>query len=167
MQAIIKSQGDMLAIQTPFNRDFINNLKKEIPHTDREWDSSSKSWLVDPLHEKKVVEITGRYFDIIDGRQKSTAEIEDAQIESEIARIKTNQEYILANQDRIEQIIEDLSYKIGRYSYGSKSTVRYGLAQDRALLQHSLSNAKQPVEELAELQVRGLAAAVRYLQENG
>ena len=54
----------------------------------------------------------------------------------------------------ISAIIDGLDETIKGYSYTSKSAVKYDLAQDRALLAHALRNAEQPLESLAEVQVR-------------
>jgi hypothetical protein len=162
-QAIINQQGNEVAIQTSYDADFVSELKAKINYTDRRWDGASKSWIVIEAEADKVIEIASRFFDVIDARGKSGTEVEAAQIEAEIAQIKANQQYILEHEARIVEIIDALTGKIERFSHRSKSNIRYSLAQDRALLQHSLDNAHAPVEQLTELQVKGLAAAVRLL----
>jgi hypothetical protein len=163
LKAVISQNNEMIALQTPYNRDFVNDLKAEIHYTERQWDATNKYWWVVKAQENKALEIAARYFEIIDGRNKSVDEIEDAQIEGEIAQIIANQEEILKNKEYIQEIIERLSQAINRYSYGSKSAIKYALAKDRALLDHSLSNACIPVEQLTELQVRGMVAALRLI----
>jgi len=169
--AIISQQNEWVALQTPYDRDFVDALKSAVAYTDRKWNATEKVWLVTEIEASKAIEIASRFFDVQDQRGKNTQQVakmeaaaEEKALEAEIEQIKANQTYILESEERIEGIIEDLSGRISRYSFRSKSNVRYGLAQDRALLQHSLDNARIPVERLTELQVRGLVAAVRYLK---
>lgn len=166
MNAVIKDAPDGIDLATPYDRDFVNDLKAEIHYSERQWNRENKCWWVAEAVIEEAIEITGRHFEIIDARGKGEDEVEESQIEAEIAEIAENQKRILENKGRIEAEILDLSTKIARYSFRSKSSVKAGLARDRALLQHSLDNAAMPTEELAELQVRGLAAARRYLREN-
>lgn len=166
MNAVIKDAPDGIDLATPYDRDFVNDLKAEIHYSERQWNRDSKCWWVSEAVVEEAIEITARHFTIVDARGKGEDEVEEDQIEAEIAEIAENQKAILGNKERIEAEIEDLGTRIARYSFRSKSSVKAGLARDQALLQHSLRNAAMPTEELAELQVRGLAAARRYLREN-
>jgi hypothetical protein len=161
-QAIISEDKGRIVLQTPFSRDFVDELKQK--SDTRKWDATKKVWTVDATEADLAIEIAGRYFEVLDARDKSTDEIEEAQIDAEIAKIKSNQAYIQERADFIKRVIEELSNQISRYSFQSKSQNRYAMAQDRALLQHALYNAGIPVENMAEMQVRGLAAAVRLLE---
>lgn len=161
-KAIITEQSDKVALQTPYNQDFVSDLKSEI--ADRQWDRNNKVWLVANDEADKAIEITKRYFEVIDGCGKSDEDMEDAQIEAEIVQIKANQAAILEQEDYIEEIVGKLDTAIARYSFRSKSHIKGAMARDRALLEHSLSNARLPVEQLTELHVRGMAAALRLIE---
>lgn len=163
-QATIVKQNEMIALRTPYDRDFVDALKSEIHYTDRKWDRDDKVWLVSESEADKAIEIMARYFEVVDGRGKSADEVEEAQIEAEIAQIKANQAAILEQQEYIEATIGKLDVAIDRYSFRSKSYVKGAMARDRALLEHSLSNARLPVERLTELHVRGMAAALRLIK---
>jgi hypothetical protein len=163
-QAIISKQDRMIAFQTPYNRDFVDELKNKIHYTERQWDRDNKVWLVTEAEADKALEITARYFEVVDGRGKSADEVEEAQIEAEIAQIKANQAAILEQQEYIEEIIDRLDTAIDRYSFRSKSAIKGAMARDRALLQHSLDNTKLPLERLTELHIRGMAAALRLIK---
>lgn len=162
-QAIISKQSEMVALQTPYDRGFVDALKSEI--SNRRWDRDNKVWLIAENEAEKAIEIAARYFEVIDGHDKSADEMEEAQIEAEIAQIKANQAAILESENYIEGIIEKLDAAIDRYSFRSKSSVKGAMARDRALLEHSLNNARLPVERLTELHVRGMAAALRLIEE--
>jgi len=164
-QAIIRNQNEGAAVQPPYDFQFLADLKAAVPAEARKWDGANKVWLIQPAYAEAAIKIASQYFSIVDGRNKSASEIEEAQIDAEIAAIQANQAFILKNEARIDEIIRDLDGKIARYSFRSTSSVKGGLCRDRALLAHSLDNARLRVESLAELQVRGLAAAVRYLNE--
>jgi hypothetical protein len=161
-QAIITKQDEMVAFQTPYDRDFVDAFKGEI--SDRRWDRDNKVWLVAEAEADKALEVAARYFEVVDGRDKGEDEIEEAQLEAEIAQIKANQAAILEKKAYIEEIIERLDTAISRYSFNSKSAIKGGMARDRALLQHSLDNAELPLERLTELHVRGMAATLRRIE---
>lgn len=163
-QAIISKQDEMIVLQTPYDPDFVDELKSEIHYTNRKWDCEAKVWLITEAEADKALEITARYFEVIDGRGKSTDEVEEAQIEAEIAQIKDNQAAILERQEYIEGIIAKLDVAISRFSFRSKSSIKGAMARDRALLVHSLDNAELPLERLTELHVRGIAAALRLIE---
>lgn len=163
-QAIITKQGEKIALQSPYDGDFVAELKDAVPYTDRRWDRDNKVWLVAEAEADKAIEITAKYFEVVDGRGKSADEMEEAQLEAEIAQIKDNQVAILEHKDYIEEIIGKLDVAISRYSFRSKSSVKGAMARDRALLQHSLNNAELPLERLTELHVRGMVAALRLIK---
>lgn len=164
MPAMISQIGNQIAIQGPYDADFVRELKNSIPYTARKWDGTKKAWLVDLDQEQVALSVTSKYYEILDTRKLSTTQIEDAKLADEISRIKANQEYILKNEKWINDRIDSFSCEISRYSMRSVSSIKHGKAMDRALLQHALDNARIPVEKLTELQVRGLAAACRYLE---
>jgi len=169
---ITQANEHQIAIDTPYNPEWLDEFKSVIHYTNRKWGGKDTGWLVDNGLAGKALEITAKHFTIQDRRGKDEDEIikmsdtvEDATLEAEIAQIQANQAYIKEHTGTIEQIIHDLDVVIARYSYRSKSRVKGAYAQDRALLAHSLTNANQPLESLVEVQVRGLAAAVRLLQK--
>lgn len=163
-QASISKKDEMIALQTPYNQGFVSDLKDAIPYTERRWDRDNRVWLVAEAEADKAIEIAARYFEVVDGRGKNTSEIEEAQLEAEIAQIKINQTAILEQEDHIEEIVGKLDAAIDRYSFRSKSSIKGAMARDRALLEHSLNNARLPIERLTELHVRGMAAALRLIE---
>lgn len=162
--AIIASKNNQVSLQTPYDPQFLTALKSEIDYQARKWDREEKVWLVDETEAEKAIEITKRFFSVQDLRGKSESEAEEAALDAEIAKIEADQQYILDSKERIDEILAALDTAIGRYSFSSKSSIKGRMCRDRALLRHSLDNAKTPVEKLVELQVRGLAAAVRLLE---
>lgn len=163
-QATIRQEGQQVAFDTPFDRDFLARFKNVIPWQERKWDGSAKVWLISESQVEAAIELARKYFDVVDARGMTEMQAEDAQIEAELAQIIDSQEYIKERRDQIVNIISHLSEIIGGFSFSSKSRIKSAFAQDRALLEHSLDNAEIPVERLTELQVRGLAAARRLLE---
>ena len=159
---------EQIAIESPYNPDFVAALKTEIPWNSRTWAGKGAGWLVTNAEAGAAVEVASRHFDqVLDIRDgMSEDDVEEAKLAAEIVVIEANQRYILESKERIEGIIEELDAIIARYSFQSKSRIKGAYAKDRALLRHSLANARLPLDELTELHVRGLAAAVRYLESN-
>ena len=152
MNATIEKTATQIILKTSYNREFVDALKSEIPYTERKWDSYHKVWGVSLDYAERAEKIFNCFFGT-----------EDA-LDAEIEQIQANQAYILKSQTSIEEIINALDTAISGYSYRSKSSIKGRMCRDRALLQHSLRNAEIPVERLVELQVRGLAAAVKLLK---
>lgn len=160
---IIPAANDKIQIKSPYNADFVAALKDEIPANSRSWNGMQKVWEIEAAEAEAAVEIASRFYQILDRRTMNSAAIDDAKIDAELANIQTNQEFIRTHTAAVEQIIDALEQAVKGYSYTSKSSVKYSIATDAALLRHSLSNATQPAAELVEIQVRGLAAARRLL----
>lgn len=170
MIATIRQHNEnQIAIDTPYSSDFVSELKSTIHYTERKWAGKGTGWLVSNSFADEAMAITRRHFEtVVDARDNNISEtdIEDARIEAEIEAIGQNQEFILDNEDWIQEAIEALDSSIARYSMHSKSRIKARKARDRALLFHSLNNAQMPVERLTELHVKGLAAAVRLIKNS-
>ena len=164
---IIPLADGRIAIGSPYNAEFVAALKSEIPANSRQWDGSKKVWVIEEAEANAATSVTARFYTLYDRRTLSAGAVEDAKIEAEISEIVANQKAVLAATDWIEAKITELNAIISRYSFRSHSAVKSAYAQDRALLRHALTNAALPVEKLAEVQVRGLAAAVRYIENGG
>ena len=164
--AIITSAGKQIRFKTPFNPQFLAEFKSAVDWRARKWNKADKIWLVDENEADQAVEVAARFFTIQDMRGKTAEEAEDAALEAEIAQIEANRQYILDNSEYIEEMIAALDNAIEGYSFRSKSGVKGRMARNSALLWHSLRNAKMPLEQLTELEVRGLGAAVRLLETN-
>lgn len=54
--------GDSLAVITPYNREFVDALKRCIPYDDRRWDGANKRWLVASTRADQVVALVERYY---------------------------------------------------------------------------------------------------------
>ena len=164
--AIITSAGKQIGFKAPFNPQFLTEFKSAVDWRARKWDKADKVWLVDENEADQAIEVAARFFTIQDMRGKTAEEAEDAALEAEIAQIEANRQYILDNAEHIKEVIAALEDAVSRYSFQSKSGVKGRMARDKALLWHTLRNAKMPLEQLTELEVRGLGAAVRLLETN-
>lgn len=164
-QAIIKNSGnDRIAIESPYDADFVRDLKAGT--ASRKWDAAAKVWTVTADEAQAAGDIAGKYFQVVDARRMSRAEVEDARLAAEIEKIRADQRYILEQRAWLEEAIEALDADIKRYSYRSRSAVKARKAHDRALFRHALDYAEMPVEHLTEMQVRSLAAARRVATNN-
>ena len=164
--AIITSVNGKVGFQTPFDPQFLAELKTAIDWRDRDWIGADKTWLVKEAEANKAIAVAARFFTIQDMRGKTVEEAEDAALEAQIVQIEANRQYILNNAEYIEEVIAALEDAVSGYSFRSKSGIKGRMARNSALLWHSLRNAKMPLEQLTELEVRGLGAAVRLLETN-
>lgn len=92
---------------------------------------------------------------------------EDGLLEAEIADIQRVQQRLLELQSQIEARMSSLSGEIKRYSFRSKSRIRASLVQEYGRLDHALADAKLPVEQLTEPQIKTMYAALRDMEREG
>jgi hypothetical protein len=52
-----------LKVTTPYNSDFVDDLKNEIPSQYREWVQIIKAWLVDPHYQPDLEALCKKHFD--------------------------------------------------------------------------------------------------------
>lgn len=160
-------KGEWIAIVTQFNREFVDDLKDAVSPEWRQWGGKQDGWIIAPAGIASAIQVARKHFpDILDTREMSGQDVDDAQLEAEIAEIKANQAYLLGSEDWIWEAIAALDSAMSDYSPRSHSRVKSRMARDAALLRHSLENARLPLEALTELHVRGLAAACRLAREN-
>lgn len=137
---------------------------KEIKRLEgRRWDAASKAWFVPSASKAEAVEILSKFFEVVDAEKVGESGVKLAKLNAMINEIIENQKYILSHKERIEELIAEKDAQVRGYSYRSTSRVKAALAADSALLWHALENATLDPSRMTELQVRGLAAAVRYL----
>lgn len=162
--SIEQQNDDFIRIGFPFNEEAKDALKDAVEYKFRKFDWASKSWIVENSWADKAIEAIAPYGEIADERKGD--DVEEMKVISEIAEIKKNQQYIIENKKRVTRLEKELSDLVASYSFRSKSRVKAGYARNAALLRHSVHNAEVAIDEITEVQVRGLAAAVRYLEEN-
>lgn len=51
-----------IAIKTPYDPGFVNELKSAIPYTDRRWKGENKVWIVTPSHGATLQNLCNKYF---------------------------------------------------------------------------------------------------------
>jgi len=158
--AIITQKDQAIAIQTPYDADFVAALKSGIDWQARKWDQESKCWLVSAALAEKSIAIAAQFFDVQDHRGRSEAEIAAV----EVAGVKDNQRFIIEHEEWIDEAIDGLNLEIGRRSLTSKSPgkARY----ERSLLKRSLKDARRPMGRMTDLRKRKLAEAVRLVRSN-
>jgi len=65
--AILKSdRANWLKVITPFNRDFIDELKVIVPSSERNWNPGDKCWLVRDTYLVELAELCNRCFDEVE-----------------------------------------------------------------------------------------------------
>jgi len=60
----IVNAGSAVKVKTPYNPDFIGELKGAIPHGSRKWDVIEKVWIVDIGFKSQVREIVAKHFPV-------------------------------------------------------------------------------------------------------
>lgn len=63
MRAVLLREGARVRLFTPFCREFVDELKQEVPYYAKTFDGESKNWIVDGEYEETVVEVASRYFE--------------------------------------------------------------------------------------------------------
>jgi hypothetical protein len=58
----LKPHPEGISVNTPFNRNFVYDLKESIPSHERKWDGVAKLWIVHPKHGQTVQKLILRYF---------------------------------------------------------------------------------------------------------
>ncbi len=64
--AIVIIEPDFLVLHTPYQKDFVENLKLNVPWTLRSWDGTAKVWKVDPLFTDYVINLCEMHFGDVD-----------------------------------------------------------------------------------------------------
>jgi hypothetical protein len=139
-------------------------LKDEIPYEDRRWDRERKAWVVSAAQAEKAIEITARFYQIVDGRQMDAGDVEATKIDAELEQIRADQALVLENEAYLQEKIEKLDAEVDAFSPRSKSLVKYNKAADSRLYYHAIQNARTPAEQLTELQIKSLAKVARMLR---
>lgn len=119
----------------------------------RRWDGDRKLWAL-PITLEEAKEALSEYQILGD---------EDELIEAEIAEIKKFQAWILEDEPAIRAEIKKISVEVSRYSFHSRSRIKSGLATDEACLRHALGSARMPIEQLTEIQIRGMKKACELM----
>jgi len=53
-----------VCIRTPYNADFINELKEKIPKQHRKWDAELKLWRIGPHYLEDIILVGKKYFKV-------------------------------------------------------------------------------------------------------
>ena len=59
------ANGDLL-IEAPYNTDFIDNLKHDIPWQYRKWDPDALTWLIDKEYTDLAYDLCHDHFEFVD-----------------------------------------------------------------------------------------------------
>ena len=64
---ILRSDNqDWLKLITPYNADFVNELKSTILPPHRQWDPDGKFWKVNEIYLEELIPILKKYYDIVE-----------------------------------------------------------------------------------------------------
>ena len=58
----ISLESNMLVLKSPYDPDFVDELKAKIPNSDRKWDKARKVWIVAPIHKTLLRKIILDHF---------------------------------------------------------------------------------------------------------
>lgn len=58
----LTADSGAIAVRTPYDPGFVNELKSTIPYTDRRWKGESKQWIVTPSHGATLQNLCNKYF---------------------------------------------------------------------------------------------------------
>jgi hypothetical protein len=72
--AVLKRlSGDRLELRTPYDEDFVDDLKTTIPRSARHWDSDKKVWIVLAEYRESLLAVLEEYFRVVDTDSKGRA----------------------------------------------------------------------------------------------
>jgi hypothetical protein len=54
--------GSSIAVETPFDRDFVDSLKAIVPYSDRKWDTKQKLWLISDAYGQAIANLIHGHF---------------------------------------------------------------------------------------------------------
>ena len=60
----LEVQGQHLALHSPYNAEFVADLKSALPYNSRKWDGTQKVWLIDPAEWRKVRDLILQHYAI-------------------------------------------------------------------------------------------------------
>ena len=83
--------GGTVAFNTPYNRDFVNDLKNNIASGMRKWNPSKKQWEVAPEAADTARDIASQYFHVADGTKLNASQIKQVKQSVRTTRIKNTQ----------------------------------------------------------------------------
>lgn len=88
----LEVQGARLALYSPYNQQFVADLKAEVPYTARKWDAQQKAWLIDPAQGARVRDLILAHY----GVNVAVPAIQAAKPETRLLEIR----YIGSAKDR-------------------------------------------------------------------
>lgn len=62
--ATLWAESGWIHIRSPYNADYVSDIKTEIDRSMRKWNPDSKTWSVDVSALEKLIEISERYFTV-------------------------------------------------------------------------------------------------------
>jgi hypothetical protein len=158
-----KNKGGGTTFETPYNRDFVDDLKNNIAYSMRQWNPSKKRWVVAPEAADVARDIASQYFHVADGTKLNASQIKQVKQAVRTTRIKSTQKKLRQNVDRIESKIADLDEVISGYSYSSRSRRKADAIRRRAMFQYTLRDLSMKHEDMEDIQMRGMAKAAEEL----
>src|ERR1035437_4049255 len=69
--AYLSRAGDRIAVTSPYNADFVAQLKAGTKS--RRWNPEKKVWTVDVSEEQKLLEIVGQFYQVVEGGEPPAA----------------------------------------------------------------------------------------------
>lgn len=63
--ASLTPAGGSLAVNTPFDRAFVDEFKQRVPYAARRWNAATKQWLIDPSYASLVANLISQHFHVV------------------------------------------------------------------------------------------------------
>jgi len=165
---VIGTKRGRLHLVTPYNAEFVSDLKSNVVASKRTWDSERRRWLVDPSERKTAMAVMRDHFNVADQDKIGVEGVRKLHKDTKITRIKNNQKIIRANQEKFTNEISVLEDEIGSYSRQSRSRRKMDDLRRKALFEYALRDSRsRKIDEFKDIQIRGMSAAIREIGLSG
>jgi len=152
-----------LVIHSPYNAEFVQDLRDNIASSMKKWDGRSKTWTIHPSAADKAHVIAARHYHALDEKSGGSDNLKKIRRAHEVMRVQDDQKYLQKHEPQIEARIQELEYEVSRTSRRRKPDVlrRQALYTYALLDSRAKPEGLQRVQRLSLAKVRGLLEGTR------
>ena len=79
--AHIQQTGSQILVSSPYDADFVSELKSGLKS--RRWNPEKKGWIVDIKERQKLIEITSRFYQVVEDKQTAETKVPSTSLNAE------------------------------------------------------------------------------------
>lgn len=154
--ATVRRDGDKIKIFSPYNENYVDELKGNLPYSQRKWNGTEWEVTYSERNAQLVNDLVDRHYHRMDASELNFAQRKQVRAYLQAERIKVSQKVILDNSDAINARIDSLTETIDSYGFSSQSSKKMNAITERARLEYTLQDARKNPYKLEEIQYRSL-----------